>query len=134
MRFLALLLFLSLFPPAVADENNLPRTTLFYDSVTGVGAIFGNQDGHATVQSLLTGSPAEKAGLKRHDIVVQVDGKNVEGMKLAQVVALIRGPAGSNVNIVVKRQGATLPPFTITRETMRVRRASSAVSPQGTQP
>ncbi len=45
----------------------------------------------AILQSVIAGSPAEKAGLKKSDIIVKIDGTDVKSM--ADVVSVIRGHA-----------------------------------------
>lgn len=57
-----------------------------------------------TVTRPIPDSPAEKAGIKAGDILVEVDHENVEGDDLSVTVAKIRGPSGTKVNIGVRRQ------------------------------
>ncbi len=57
-----------------------------------------------TVTRPIPDSPAEKAGIKAGDILVEVDHENVEGDDLNVTVAKIRGPSGTKVNIGVRRQ------------------------------
>ena len=52
-------------------------------------------------------SPAEKVGLKAEDIIVEVDGENIQGQDINLVVSKIRGKAGTVVNIGVVRAGET---------------------------
>jgi len=49
--------------------------------------------------------PAHKAGLKHGDELVSVDGVAVSGKTYEQVVKMIRGEAGTNVKLAVKREG-----------------------------
>src|SRR5262249_889354 len=44
-----------------------------------------------------------KAGLRTGDVIVKVDGQEVGSLSLAEVVALLRGPAGSKVKLLVQR-------------------------------
>ncbi len=53
------------------------------------------------------GSPAEKAGLKRGDRIIAIDGKTTVGKTINEVVADIRGPAGTTVTLQVIRKAAT---------------------------
>ncbi|MBI5175929.1 MAG: PDZ domain-containing protein [Candidatus Melainabacteria bacterium] len=53
------------------------------------------------------GGPAEKAGLKRGDRIIAIDGKTTVGKTINEVVAAIRGPAGTTVNLQVMRKAAT---------------------------
>lgn len=50
-------------------------------------------------------SPAEEVGLLPDDIIVEVDGEDIQGQDLNLVVSKIRGKAGTKVNIAVARSG-----------------------------
>lgn len=47
--------------------------------------------------------PAAKAGLKRYDIITEVDGESVANMELSDVVKLIRGGEGEKVKLTIYR-------------------------------
>ncbi len=70
----------------------------------GIGAnIFkyesaGDYNGALTV-SPMAGSPAFKAGLRKGDLVLSVDGQDIREMSVNEAVALIKGPAGTEVEI-----------------------------------
>jgi len=89
----------------------------------GVG-IYIQQDAKTkdmTISSTIAGAPAQKAGLKRGDILIEVNGKNVVGLDFSAVQPLIEGPAGTTVTITVRRpaSGQTLT-FQITRAQIQV--------------
>ncbi len=58
-----------------------------------------------TVSRPIPDSPAEKAGIKTGDVIVEVDGEDVQGDDLNITVAKIRGKKGTKVNIGVRREG-----------------------------
>ena len=51
--------------------------------------------------------PAHKAGIERGDLIVEVDGRDTQGMPLQDVVQLLRGEEGTNVTMVVRQPDAT---------------------------
>ncbi len=55
------------------------------------------------ISSTITGTPADKAGIKRGDIIVAVNGTDVVGKDINTVIPLIKGPVGTNVALTVKR-------------------------------
>ncbi len=58
------------------------------------------------IQDVEPDSPAAKAGLKQHDVVLQYDGQTVEGT--VQFRRLVREtPAGRTIALVISRDGAT---------------------------
>lgn len=91
-------------------ENALSGT------LEGIGAQLDLKEGKVTVVAPLKGSPAEKAGLRTHDIITSVDGKSLDGLGLEGVVSLIRGPKGTAVTLSVLR---ALSPTPITMTVMR---------------
>ena len=53
--------------------------------------------------------PAWKAGVKRDDLVIAVDGESVVGTDLTSAIEKIRGPKGSTVKLTIVREGAAEP-------------------------
>jgi carboxyl-terminal processing protease len=75
---------------------------------SGIGIELGGDPaggGYPGVITVLPGSPAAAAGVLAGDQIVSVDGKVTSGLELAEVVQMIRGPAGSVVRLTVKRSG-----------------------------
>jgi carboxyl-terminal processing protease len=75
----------------------------------GIGALMTIREGRATVSRPMPGSPAEKAGLRPGDVLIEVDGKDVRELPLSKVVEMVRGPAGTTVKLEVLRQGEAKP-------------------------
>jgi carboxyl-terminal processing protease len=71
----------------------------------GVGMALELIEKDITIMAPFKDSPAEKAGLKAKDIIIEIDGENIEGQNLPYVVAKIKGPANSTVEITVLRNG-----------------------------
>lgn len=82
-------------------------------SVTGIGAVLKPDDGYATIEEVIPGGPADlDKRLQAGDRILAVGqgtDKPVDAvyMKLKHVVAMIRGPKGSMVHLVVQSAGAT---------------------------
>ena len=56
-----------------------------------------------TISATIPGTPADKAGIKRGDIIIAVNGTNVVGKDINTVIPLIKGPVGTNVTLTVLR-------------------------------
>ena len=67
----------------------------------GIGAYVEMEDGHVVIVAPMDGSPAQQAGLHPGDIILKVDGENVAGMPIDQVVDGILGPAGTSVTLTI---------------------------------
>ena len=73
----------------------------------GIGASVTSTDGQITIVSVNLGSPAERAGLKAGDIVLEIDGVSTTGMSVEDTVAKVRGLAGTQMTLLVRHQGET---------------------------
>jgi carboxyl-terminal processing protease len=69
--------------------------------LTGVGIEIQARDGQAVVVAPLDGSPAQLAGVRPGDIILEVDGRPVAGMTMHQVSTRISGEAGQAVELTV---------------------------------
>jgi carboxyl-terminal processing protease len=78
-------------------------------SFDGIGIQVDMKDNRLTVVAPIEGSPAEAAGFRPGDIVLEVDGKSLSGKTLNDTVGLIRGQRGTPVTLTVLRPGATDP-------------------------
>ena len=80
----------------------------------GIGANL-EQTAEGYVLSPMLGQPAAGAGIRKGDLLLAVDGQTIPpDMKVDDLLALIRGPVGSTVTLLVRRAGEELT-FTITR-------------------
>ncbi len=87
----------------------------------GIGSVIGDREGKIVVLMPYEGFPADKAGLKIGDELVQIDGINVEGKTTSDISSLLKGEAGTTVDVKVRRYGQQdLMPFTLTREKITV--------------
>ena len=72
----------------------------------GIGANLEQTDA-GYVLSPLAGQPADQAGVRKGDLLLMVDGHEVTPqMTTDEVIALLRGPVGSSITLVVRRAGA----------------------------
>ena len=69
----------------------------------GVGILLGIKDSLIYAEEVIVDSPAFKAGVKKDDILLTVDGKDISGFSIVDVVHMIRGPKGSSVVINILR-------------------------------
>ena len=98
-------------------------------SITGIGARMSQVDASFVVQSVVPSSPAEKAGLRAGDTVLEVDGVSVDGKTLDDVVNSIRGDAGTSVKLQIGRADQAAFEVTIVRATISVPAVSWSLVP-----
>jgi len=89
--------------------------------LTGIGATlsFDKDTGYAKIHQVIPGSAALKAGLRKDDQILSVNGEKFKGKTLTDMVILIRGPVGQSVKLKVLREDKILP-FQITRDQVRL--------------
>ena len=72
---------------------------------SGIGAQVGLEDGLPVIVAPFDGSPAEAAGVRAGDIIIEVDDVDVTSWSLGDIVERIRGEAGTEVELTVMRPG-----------------------------
>ncbi len=72
-------------------------------SYSGIGIYIGMKDKQLVVISPISGTPADKVGLKAMDKIMAIDSKSTKDMALDEAVSLIRGPSGSSVKLGILR-------------------------------
>lgn len=85
------------------------ETTAFEEEVRGnfegVGMEIAIKDNVLTVVAPLKNTPAERAGMKPGDQILKIDKVFTAGMSVEEAIKHIRGPRGTTVTLVVKRNG-----------------------------
>ena len=71
----------------------------------GLGIEVTMEAGVVKVITPIDDTPAAKAGVKAGDYIVKINGQQVQGKTLMEAVNLMRGPAGSPIEITVRRVG-----------------------------
>ncbi len=86
----------------MTEEELEERMNAYNGEFYGVGAVFKlNEDGSIVINEVYVDSPAEEAGLKEGDILLSVDGEEMES--LDEAVNNIRGEDGTTVTLEVQR-------------------------------
>jgi carboxyl-terminal processing protease len=83
-------------PDMVKAEHNMNQ-----GQFEGIGVEVQMKDNHLVVVAPIDGTPAQKAGLRPGDVILKVDGQDIEGLPLEQVIGRILGPAGTSVTLTI---------------------------------
>ncbi|MFO8191798.1 MAG: S41 family peptidase [Bacillota bacterium] len=101
-------------------------------SYGGIGVRIIEVGDDVVVFETFANTPAERQGLTPGDQIIEADGLDLSGKGIDFVVELLRGPANTSVDIVIKRPGADEPiALTVEREDIRVTSVSSEMLEEG---
>ena len=68
----------------------------------GIGAEVGIRNGVITILAPMPDTPAEAAGVRPGDVILEVNGESIRGLSLLEVVRLIRGERGTKVTLLLR--------------------------------
>jgi len=93
----------------------------------GLGMEISKQEGEITVISPIDNTPAQRAGIRAGDIIVTIGDEATKELTLEQASSKLRGPAGTEVTLEIKRPGLNDPiKLTMTREDIVIKDISYA--------
>lgn len=96
----------------VPPERNPGASLQLESNMVGIGVQIEMRDDGAEVVKVISGSPAQGAGMQKGDLILAVGGHQLSGVNIDQTVNLISGPAGSPVVLGLQRRNQG--PFTMT--------------------
>ena len=88
----------------------------------GIGATIRKRNDYVIISEPYRGFPADKAGLKAGDKLLEIDGKSVKGKSTQDVSSVLKGQPGVEVNLLIERPGTDKKiQKTFTREEVKVK-------------
>lgn len=81
----------------------------FQGEFGGIGIQIGVRDKRLTVIAPIEDTPADKAGLKAGDVIVEINGQSALDISLEDAVSKIRGPKGEPVTLTILHKDAQAP-------------------------
>lgn len=97
--------YTTFFPPVESKNFNDQISGNF----EGIGVEIGQANGVLTVIAPLKNTPAYKAGLKPGDQIIQINKTLTSTLSVDEAINMIRGKAGTTVNLTVARSGVKDP-------------------------
>jgi carboxyl-terminal processing protease len=88
--------------------------------IQGIGAEVTQEGDNIVIVSPIDGSPAAAAGLRPGDILREANGVELTGMTAAEAAANVRGPKGTEVTLLIERDGETFE-VTVTRDLIKIK-------------
>ncbi|MCH4902900.1 PDZ domain-containing protein [Cylindrospermopsis raciborskii CHAB3438] len=103
--------------------------------LTGIGLqiALNSETGILEVITPIQGSPAERAGLKPRDRILQIEGLSTENITLDEAAARMRGPIGTVVTLLIGREGQPNQEVVLVRDRIELNPvlADLRLSPEG---
>lgn len=106
-------------PKEFADE-----TSSIKGSLKGIGIQIGVKDGKLMVIAPIEDTPAEKAGLKADDEILEINGESTKGITVDKAADKIRGEKGTTVTLLVKRKDVEPKIYKIVRDEIELKSIS----------
>lgn len=118
---------------ALLDERDFREALVATEGTyVGIGIEVAAADGAIVVIAPIHGSPAARAGLEAGDVLVAVDGHELTGGDMEHAVELLRGEAGTRVQLMVERDGESEPlRLAVTRAQVDLDTVDAALLPGG---
>lgn len=113
-------------------ETEVERTHL-QSEYQGIGAYIDQEEGYPMILGPVHDeTPAAMAGLRLGDLIVEVNGEDIFGLSLAEQIGLIKGPAGTDVTLLIYRPSEDESfEVTITRARIELRSAEGQMRDDG---
>jgi len=88
---------------------------LAMEKIGGLGVNIQKMDDGVEVLRVMPGTPAEKMGIMRGDVIVEVDGIDVQELDINEFIEMLSGPVGSTVDFVFLDQAGEEVQVSLTR-------------------
>ena len=88
----------------------------------GIGAVIRQKGNFVVVSDPYEGFPADKAGLRAGDVILEIDGKTTKNKKTDEISRALKGAPKTEVKLLIKREGLDKPfEKTLVREEIKVK-------------
>ena len=110
----------------MSRSEYLEQNNSINSKITGIGVNISSVAGKIHIVSVMEGTPAQFANLLPKDIIIAINGKEVNGLSLSEVANLVRGPENSFVNITILRNNDKLTKRVMRKE-IKIKTVKSSV-------
>ena len=101
-------------------------TTSITSKIYGIGVNIYSNAGKIEIFNVMPATPADFAQLKQGDIITAVNGKDINGMNVSDVAAIVRGPENSVVELTILRNNKKLTKK-IKRKEIKIKSVKSSI-------
>lgn len=87
----------------MSKDEYAEQNTSISSKITGIGVNIATISGKIKIINVVDGTPAQAANLQPDDIILEINGQNVNGLPLTDVANLVRGPENTFVDLLILR-------------------------------
>ena len=119
-------------PATAAPPRSVQASAPIPDDHCGVGMMMAEEGGQLKVMGLVPGGPADKShAIQKGDLLVEIDGKSVQGRSILEVRPTLLGARGSSITIGLARTPGSRPVrITLIRDKPSAAKAAQAPAAQ----
>jgi len=110
------------------EEETEDLTFMTTGEYAGIGALIMKKDKEICISEPYEGMPAQRNGVRAGDVIIQVDGENVDDLSVSEVSALLKGTPNTMIKLKLQRPGEKKP---IEKEFLREKIQVNPVSYSG---
>lgn len=111
------------------DPNTVKTSVGPSGKFDGIGATVASQNGQIVIVAPIENTPAQRAGIRAGDVILEVDGESTSGWSQEKAVLKIRGPKGTKVTLKIRHDDGSEQTLDIERDEIQV--ASVTTTPPG---
>src|SRR5205085_5019041 len=91
----------------------------------GLGIEVTMENGFVKVVAPIDDTPAARAGIMANDLIVKLDGQDVQGIPLNEAVDKMRGKVNTGITLTIKREGKDPFDVKVVRDVIKVKSVKS---------
>ncbi|MDX1397521.1 MAG: S41 family peptidase, partial [Oceanospirillum sp.] len=113
-----------------SDYDELQEST--QGEFGGLGLEVGSENGFIKVVTPIDDTPAARAGIRPHDLIVKINDTPVKNLPLNKSIELMRGKPDTKIRLTIMRDGVDAPfEITLTRALIRVTSVKNRMLDEG---
>lgn len=102
------------------DPNTVKTSVGPSGKFDGIGATVAAQNGEIVIVAPIENTPAQRAGIRSGDVILQVDGESTSGWTQEKAVLKIRGQRGTKVTLTIRHTDGQEETLEIERDEIKV--------------
>ncbi len=87
------------------EEETDDLTFMTTGEYAGVGSLIMKRENNIYISEPYEGMPAQRNDVRAGDIILEVDGKSVQGMTVSEVSSMLKGIPNTSIKLLLKRYG-----------------------------